>query len=605
MMAHPGLYRPAPFPVAAQGFAMKPAIPSPAGGRLRARLGYSWPVSARPPRPESAVDPATLLRLIGSLPDEVLGFDDHLVCRYANASAARRWPGQLAGTAAWPEDLVAVLRRVLSESEAAELQLACPATGEATRVSAILVVPEPVGCGSARGVWALARDVTVLVRQREAVERLAFTDPLTGLANRSLLTTRLEAAAIESDRKRSPFGLMLIDLDDFKQVNDQYGHAVGDELLRMAVDRMRGCLRETDTLARVGGDEFALVLPGIGVPRDLALVAQRLTTALAEPFTWRDHPLRVSASVGIARYPADTDQVATMMSHADAALYCAKGRGRGSYHFYDAELTARAERRMAVEAALAGAVGRGDFHLVFQPMIALPSQATVGAEALLRWDHPTLGSVAPAEFIPAAESTGAIVGIGTWVLGEACRAATRINRDRDLPLKIAINISGRQFDGSFARRLESALQVTDCRPDWLEIEINEALLLENRLDFETVLTLLRDTRLRIAIDHFGTGHSALGRLSRFPVDLLKIDRSFITEIHTDTRRLEWVRGLVAMAHALKLHVVAEGVENAEQAALLIDAGCDFAQGWHFGRALTLDALVDAVALNGPARSVVE
>jgi predicted signal transduction protein with EAL and GGDEF domain len=368
---------------------------------------------------------------------------------------------------------------------------------------------------------------------------------------------------------------------------------------------MRGCLRETDTLARVGGDEFALVLPGIGVPRDLALVAQRLTTALAEPFSWRDHPLRVSASIGIARYPADTDQVGTMMSHADAALYCAKGRGRGSYHFYDAELTARAERRMAVEAALAGAVGRGDFHLVFQPMIALPSLSTVGAEALLRWDHPTLGSVTPAEFIPAAESTGAIVGIGTWVLGEACRAATRINRDRERPLKIAINISGRQFDGSFARRLESALQVTDCRPDWLEIEINEALLLENRLDFETVLTLLRDTRLRIAIDHFGTGHSALGRLSRFPVDLLKIDRSFITEIHTDTRRLEWVRGMIAMAHALKLHVVAEGVENAEQAALLIDAGCDFAQGWHFGRALTLDALVDAVALNGPARSVAE
>lgn len=437
------------------------------------------------------------------------------------------------------------------------------------------------------GSWiiaAISRDIRERLRHERQIEYLATHDELTGLPNRNLLTDRAEQALAAARRKGRVAALLLLDLDHFKLHNDTFGHVGGDTLLKQVAARMSGLLREGDTLARLGGDEFVALLGDLARVEDVAMVIAKLRAALAQPFAIESREVFLTASIGVSAFPADGGEMGVLLRHADAAMYKAKELGRDGVQYFTPELNRRAAERLAIETELRRALARGEFELFYQPQVDLYTRRIVGAEALVRWRHPERGMVSPAQFIGIAEESGLIVSLGNWILEEGCRQL-RAWQDAGLSgLRLAFNVSARQFrDGSLPATLGAVLSAAGVPADLVELEVTENLVMGSAEAFVSSLRTLKGLGVTLSIDDFGTGYSSLSYLTRFPIDRLKIDQSFVHRIEQDGDGASIARTVIALARSLKLGVVAEGVETFEQLEFLRMNGCHEVQGYYFGR----------------------
>jgi diguanylate cyclase (GGDEF)-like protein/PAS domain S-box-containing protein len=429
------------------------------------------------------------------------------------------------------------------------------------------------------GQRGAARDITERKEAEARITHLATRDALTDLPNRVLLGDRLQQALINAQRQHTGVAVMFIDLDRFKHINDSLGHGVGDELLRHVAARLKACLRGGDTLARLGGDEFVAVLEGLRTSDDARAVGEKILTALAEPFAIGGQILATTASIGASLYPSDGDDPAALMRNADTAMYHAKSAGRNALQFFSLEMNLRAVERHRLETALRQALDARQFALVYQPQMNVATGALAGAEVLLRWNHPELGQVSPARFIPLAEEIGLIQWLGDWVLETAC--AQLAEWPASDALRVAVNLSVGQLRDTraFLQRAHDIIRDARIDPRRIEFEITETLLVSNVAEHSHVLRTLGELGCGIAVDDFGTGYSSLSYLKRLPIDTVKIDRSFVRDIVSDPDDAAIVSAIVAMAHKLKLDVVAEGVETREQLAVVRELGIDRYQGF--------------------------
>jgi len=437
-------------------------------------------------------------------------------------------------------------------------------------------------------------------RAERDVRQLAYQDALTGLPNRTYFMERLGAILADPRTAEGRSAILFLDLDRFKLVNDTMGHEVGDLLLKAAAERIVGCIRSDDLLARLGGDEFALIMTHLPSGDIASSVARKICRVIARPFTFHGHEVHVATSIGISLYPDDGDDIGTLMKHADTAMFRAKERGDG-YRFYEQGMEAIVTRRMELENDLRLALERDQFDVVYQPRVALDSGRVVGMEALLRWNHPVRGSVSPADFIPLAEANGTIHEIGLWILERACRQSRAWLQEGFPPLKVSVNVSGRQFEHpNLPDRVGQVLERTGLAPHLLELEITESAIMQRPDDASRLLGQLRDMGISIALDDFGTGYSSLAYLQRFPLDSVKLDRTFVADAgHYDNDRV-LVGGIVGLAHALKLRVVAEGVEDEHQLEAVRLQGCDEVQGFLIARPLSPAAFEEQM-LRRPGR----
>jgi diguanylate cyclase (GGDEF)-like protein len=433
------------------------------------------------------------------------------------------------------------------------------------------------------GGWvATHEDITEQRRSEVKIEYMAHHDALTDLANRVLLNERLEQALSRRIQRGEMLAVHHLDLDQFKAVNDTFGHPAGDKLLKIVADRLRALVRETDTIARMGGDEFVVVQAPIGDPAEATSLAQRIIGAMSEPFDLDGHQAVIGASIGIAVGPSDGLQPDNLLRNADLALYRAKGDGRGTFRFFEAAMDLQMQTRRIMERDLRKALPAGEFELYYQPVVNLASGDISGFEALIRWNHPEKGIVSPASFIPLAEETGFIVPLGEWVIREACATAAKWPGD----LSVAVNISAAQFRNSgLMQVIVGALATSGLQPTRLEIEITETVLLQNRETTLAVLHQLRELGVRIAMDDFGTGYSSLTYLQCFPFDKIKIDRSFVKDITENAGSLNIVRAVAALAKGMGMSATAEGVETSEQLDKITCEGCTEMQGFLFSRPL--------------------
>ncbi|RZI42029.1 EAL domain-containing protein [Herbaspirillum sp. HC18] len=430
---------------------------------------------------------------------------------------------------------------------------------------------------------AVTEDISERKQTEQTIRHLAFHDPLTGLPNRRLFSDRLHQAAAVRHRKDHSFALMLLDLDRFKTVNDTLGHDIGDALLKAVAARLLGSIRQGDTLARMGGDEFALIALEISQPEDMARLAEKLLMVLKEPFHLLGHELYVTTSIGVTLYPNDAADAEALVKNADIALYRAKDLGRNNFQFFTGDMNAAMMHRLQLESAMRWAIEREEFILNYQPQADVVTGRINSAEALIRWCHPELGMISPARFIPLAEETGMIVQIGEWVLRTAC-AQAKAWQTAGMPIRVAVNLSARQFhQGDLAETITGILTEFDLPPNLLEVELTEGILMEDTAQTTAVLDKLHAMGVQISIDDFGTGYSSLSYLKRLPIQILKIDQSFVRDIHTDPDDRAIVTAVIALAHSMKLKVVAEGVETLEQLAFLREYRCDVMQGYLFSR----------------------
>jgi diguanylate cyclase (GGDEF)-like protein/PAS domain S-box-containing protein len=451
-----------------------------------------------------------------------------------------------------------------------------------TRVAQVSASPLFDGDGAYLGALGVLTDITDRRRAEEQLERQALYDGLTGLANRALLTDRLAQALADRDESGPGVVVVFLDLDHFKIVNDTYGHAVGDLLLVQVAERLRSVVRAADTVARFGGDEFVVVCPGLD-ERGANALAARALTALAAPFDLDGVEVQLSASLGIAHATAGHD-TESVMSAADAAMLEAKRRGRGSQVTFDSAVAQRAGERLQETADLRRGLAAGEFVLAYQPERDLTTDRLVGVEALVRWQHPTRGTVYPAEFIPVAERTGMIVPLGWFVIAAACRQAAGWARNHAAPPRVSVNLSARQFgDERLVDLLRARMDAEGLASGLLRLELTEATVMADIDHSVRVLAALRALGVGLSLDDFGTGQSSLAHLARLPLDELKIDRQFVAGVALGGEDLEVVRAAIAMGHALQLQVVAEGVERADTAGTLRDLRCDVGQGFLFGR----------------------
>lgn len=444
--------------------------------------------------------------------------------------------------------------------------------------------------GAFAGYRGISREITKEKLAESRVQFLATHDALTGLPNRLMFGQLLTGAIRSAQRDGACFALLFIDLDRFKFVNDTLGHDVGDTLLQKIAGRFCDALGPAHVLARLGGDEFVALLPDGQGRTAIDAVAARLLTAALQPLVLQGQECRVSASIGVAQYPLHGQDERTLMKNADTAMYFAKDAGKNNLQFYSEDMRARSTERFAIESQLRSALERNELSLHYQPQIDLATDAIVGVEALLRWDHPELGSVVPLRFIGIAEETGLIVPIGKWVLREACRQNMAWQR-AGLPMVcMAVNLSARQFqDELFLSDLAAVIRETGLPPHLLELEITEGMVVQNPDAAVQLLRAIKAMGVRLAIDDFGTGYSSLAQLKAFPIDTLKIDRSFIDEIVTSPQDTAITQAIIAMGKSLGLTVVAEGVETFEQERLLRQHKCDRTQGYFFSRPVSADA----------------
>jgi diguanylate cyclase (GGDEF)-like protein/PAS domain S-box-containing protein len=501
------------------------------------------------------------------------------IAAFGQAALAMRDPGELS------EEALRTVRRALG-------------TEDVTYSGARLHVPGKLS-DEAQSFLATAGSLLSTGLQRiESEMRASFLqqfDPLTGLPNRALLSDRFSQMILQAGRRGAALGVLFVDLDDFKLVNDTLGHAAGDELLREAARRLQSAVRPGDTLARISGDEFALVLADLARLEDAAPVAQKLLERLAEPFMPSGHETFVTASVGIAAFPADGRDAETLLGAAEAAMVRAKQSGRNSYQFFTAEITQRTRVRAQLALELRRAMERNEFGLVYQPKIDLASGKVCGAEALLRWHHPERGVIAPAEFVPVLEETGLIVPVGEWVVRRACEDLKGWQASGLKVLPVAVNLSARQFrQQQLDARIRSLVRNAGVAPHLIELEITESQLMQDPDHAIRVMNALRDAGIRIAIDDFGTGYSSLAYLTRFPVAALKIDRSFVADALSDAADAAIVRTIIDMAHTLNFTVVAEGVETDGQMDFLRQFGCEQGQGYLFARPMPAAELAQLI-----------
>jgi diguanylate cyclase (GGDEF)-like protein/PAS domain S-box-containing protein len=443
--------------------------------------------------------------------------------------------------------------------------------------------------GNITNFVSVAEDISDRKHAETTIRHLAYYDPLTGLPNRRLFRDRLEQARTAAQRNGQLFGLMYLDLDRFKNVNDTLGHEIGDMLLKAAAQRISDCLRKGDTMARLGGDEFGIIVAETRRQEDLVKVADKIMRALQAPFLLNGFELFTSTSIGISVFPSDATDLDSLIKNADIALYRAKEQGRNNFQFFIAEMTARSMERLVMENRLRHATDRGEMELYFLPQVSLSTGRVTGAETLLRWCSPELGLLLPPDFVPMAEDTGLIVPIGEWMF-QAAFGRYRQWRDAGVPLaRIAVNLSPRQFrQPGLDARIEAAIQAAGIDAAAVEVEITENTAMANPELTQSVLEKLRRIGLQVAIDDFGTGYSSLATLKHFPVTRLKIDRVFVHNIVNDPGDAAIVLAIIRMAHSLKLAVVAEGVENESQLGFLQSHGCDEAQGFLFSRPLAAE-----------------
>ena len=450
-------------------------------------------------------------------------------------------------------------------------------------------VTQPQWCrGQPIGRVYAFRDLSEQIAADQRIERLAYTDPLTGLPNRRHLNDRMAHALAVQRRSGEPFALLIIDLDRFKAINDSLGARLGDRVLREFTERLRGCVREVDLAARAGGDQFALLLHQSGAD-GAETIARRVLEAACRPYALEGAEFTVTCSIGVALCPQDGLQADDLVRHAETAMQRAKEGGRAGFRFHQLGEGVDLRSRVRLDHAMRRALAAGHFRLHYQPQVAMDDGRVVGAEALLRWRDPELGEVSPALFVPVAEDSGFIVAIGEWVLDEAVRQAARWQQ-AGMALPMAVNVSALQFQqANFVDRVAGALQRAGLRPDLLEIELTESILVRDADEALLRLRALAELRVRLAIDDFGTGYSSLAYLKRFPIEKLKIDRSFVKGLPHDDSDAGIVRAVVQMAHALGLSVLAEGVESEAQRQLLLQAGCEQCQGFLYAPALDAES----------------
>jgi diguanylate cyclase (GGDEF)-like protein len=427
--------------------------------------------------------------------------------------------------------------------------------------------------------YLVYREATVRRQAEEKLRIVATHDPLTALPNRTLLHERLSHALAKAQRHDRQLAALFIGLDRFKKVNDTLGHETGDALLQVAARRLYDCLRETDTMARQGGDEFVVLMDELSDREPISRVSQRILDTVAQPFTLEGRELHIGASIGISVFP---DDGRTLLRNADIAMHRAKEKGGNRYQFYSAQLDNHSVERLALESGLRRALEREELTLHYQPKVNIASGLISGMEALLRWQHPELGSVPPTRFIPIAEETGLIVPIGAWVLKTACAQTRAWQRQGVRRFSIAVNLSPRQFaDEDLLDDIKSALAESGLEPSDLELEITESMVMDNPDQAIDVLRQVKALGVRVAIDDFGIGYSSLAYLKRFPIDTVKVDRSFVEDIPADENSMAIAQAVIAMAHSLHLKVVAEGVESEGQLSFLRGEGCDDIQGFYF------------------------
>jgi diguanylate cyclase (GGDEF)-like protein len=456
----------------------------------------------------------------------------------------------------------------------------------------------------------LERSIRYAIERKKTEDRIvqmAYFDSLTELPNRSLFYDRLKQALEQSKRYGWTLALLFLDLDNFKRINDTLEHRIGDLLLKGVADRLGSYVRSADTIARqggnavantiarLGGDEFTVLLTEIHSMRDAAKVAQRILTTLSEPFRLDGHEVYMTASIGIALYPADGEDINTIIKNADTAMYHAKEHGKNNFQFYKESMNATALERLQLESALRKAIERDEFVLHYQPRVDIACNCIVSTEALIRWNHPEHGIIAPMDFIPLAEETGLILSIGEWVLKTACMQNMTWQQMgcHNKPVAVSLNLSGHQFrQVNLIEIIEKVLADTNLPPDFLELEITESVIMSNADATITTLNKLKDMGVLLSIDDFGTGYSSFGYLKRFPIDNIKIDRSFIKDITANSEDATIVKAIIAMAHELKLKVIAEGVETEEQSQLLRSFRCDEMQGYLFSRPVTPERITE-------------
>lgn len=447
---------------------------------------------------------------------------------------------------------------------------------------------------------AVFADITEQWRKDQRIEHLAFQDSLTGLANRSLLGDRLRHAIALAERSVESLAVMAIDLDRFKNVNDSFGHDKGDELLQVVAARLQTVARDVDTVARVGGDEFAIILQNPGQPEDIAAIATRIIDAIASPIELGGMSLRVGTSIGIAVYPNDGADAGSLLKNSDTAMYDAKASGRNTYRFFSAGMTDRAQARLHLEMDLRRALEQGELELHYQPKICLHYGVACGAEALVRWRHPVRGMVSPAEFIPLAEETGIIEPIGNWVLEEACRQLKAWRESDTMLSSVAVNVSAVQLrNRTLAAQVRELLVRYELSGSALEIELTESGVMNDPDQAIESMNAIRALGVRIAIDDFGTGYSSLSYLKRLPIDTLKIDRSFVMEADRSEDGAVICSTIMGLAKNLNFDVVAEGIETEAQLAYLKSQGCNIGQGYYYSRPLPADDLAAWLANNPP------
>jgi diguanylate cyclase (GGDEF)-like protein len=451
-------------------------------------------------------------------------------------------------------------------------------------------------------LWMASRADRML-RQQEALraaneERIryqAYHDLLTGLPNRTSFAEHLEEAMRRSKRFGWSVALMFLDVDRFKRVNDSLGHEAGDELLRIVASRLKTCIRETDILFRMGGDEFTVLLENIRTPEEVAAVASRMISAVAQPAEIAHHELTPTASIGIAIYPRDDQRGERLVKAADAAMYRAKDVGRNRYAFFTQEMTERVESQLRLEADLERALKHSEFVLHYQPRVSAATRRVVSIEALLRWNKPGAGLVAPGTFVPLLEESGLIVPVGAWVLRTACRQAKVWQESGLSALRISVNISSHQFRSeSLVDTIRDALESSGLAAECLELELTESLLVESAENAVTIMRRLKALGVTLSIDDFGTGYSSLNYLKRFPIDCLKIDSSFVHDLHTSAKDAAIVEAISALAKSLGIGLVAEGVEEPRQADFLRARYCTELQGFLFSHPVSADEVVDAI-----------
>jgi diguanylate cyclase (GGDEF)-like protein/PAS domain S-box-containing protein len=444
----------------------------------------------------------------------------------------------------------------------------------------------PVWRGGRRLLYSIVHDITARAQAQEQLHYQAFHDALTGLANRALLLDRLEQAVTRHARDPGTLALLFLDLDRFKVINDSLGHDVGDQLLLAVAGRLSGCIRREDTLARLGGDEFVVLVEDPRSAGGAPALAERMLAALGVPFTLSGREFFLTTSIGIVVSQAPHAGASALLRDADVALYRAKSKGKACYEIFDAQMNAHALERLELEGQLQRALGRDEFVVYYQPQVELATGRQVGLEALVRWRHPERGLLVPSVFLGLAEETGLIRPLGQWVLGAACRQARRRQDEAPgaPPQVIGINLSAREFQHpGLVEHVAAILRETQVDPQALQLEITEQTVMADAEDAAATLGQLKALGVRLAIDDFGTGYSSLSYLKRFPVDTLKIDRTFISGVGADAENQAIVQAVLSLGHALQITVVAEGVETAADVAALRRLGCEFGQGYYFGR----------------------